>query len=67
MKFFIIIVLLINLLIYYIKMDEIEIAINEMILQLKSLCPVLIPSIFPSNRIVESFNQLFTNDLYIGI
>jgi len=48
-------------------MDEIEIAINEMILQLKSLCPVLIPSIFPSNRIVESFNQLFTNDLYIGI
>ena len=48
-------------------MDEIEAALNEMILKLKSLCPVLIPSIFPSNRIVESINQLFANNLYIGI
>ena len=48
-------------------MDEIGVAINEMILQLKSLCPVLIPSIFPSNRVVESFNQLFTDKSQIGI
>ena len=47
-------------------MDEIEVALNEMIEKLKLLCPVLKPSVFPSNQCITSIDQLIYNKTLIN-